>query len=97
MREASAGDLPLATSSGQRKASNLHYDRNHDTDCGTRSPTGSPEDAALVKQTIERASQDGKNFEHEYRWLCRMVRSNMSMLWLMALSGDSAASSSWER
>src|SRR5260370_33432065 len=26
-----------------------------------------PEDAALVKQTIERASQDGKNFEHEYR------------------------------
>src|SRR3989441_7474845 len=28
-----------------------------------------PEDAALVKQTIERASQDGKNFEHEYRLL----------------------------
>jgi len=26
-----------------------------------------PEDLALVKQTIERASQDGKNFEHEYR------------------------------
>src|ERR1700682_5371620 len=26
-----------------------------------------PEDAPLVKQTIERASQDGKNFEHEYR------------------------------
>src|SRR6202790_2842566 len=26
-----------------------------------------PEDAALVRQTIERASQDGKNFEHEYR------------------------------
>src|SRR5467141_3421958 len=26
-----------------------------------------PEDKALVKQTIERASQDGKNFEHEYR------------------------------
>src|SRR5256714_8169619 len=25
-----------------------------------------PEEAALVKQTIERASQDGKNFEHEY-------------------------------
>src|ERR1700676_3865505 len=25
------------------------------------------EDTALVKQTIERASQDGKNFEHEYR------------------------------
>ena len=26
-----------------------------------------PEDADLVKQTIERASQDGKNFAHEYR------------------------------
>src|SRR6202521_163725 len=28
-----------------------------------------PEDAALVKQTIERAVQDGKDFEHEYRLL----------------------------
>src|ERR1700719_3179158 len=28
-----------------------------------------PEDAALVKQTIERAEQDGKDFEHEYRLL----------------------------
>src|SRR3981189_3021713 len=26
-----------------------------------------PEDAALVKQAIERASRDGKDFEHEYR------------------------------
>jgi PAS domain S-box-containing protein len=26
-----------------------------------------PEDAALVKQTIERASRDGKDFDHEYR------------------------------
>jgi NO-binding membrane sensor protein with MHYT domain/signal transduction histidine kinase len=26
-----------------------------------------PEDAALVKETIGRASQDGKDFEHEYR------------------------------
>jgi NO-binding membrane sensor protein with MHYT domain/signal transduction histidine kinase len=26
-----------------------------------------PEDAALVKQTIERALQDGKNFDYEYR------------------------------
>src|SRR3989441_5959242 len=26
-----------------------------------------PQDAALVKQTIERASQDGRDFEHEYR------------------------------
>ena len=28
-----------------------------------------PEDAALVKQTIERASHDGKDFDHEYRLL----------------------------
>jgi len=28
-----------------------------------------PDDAAFVKQTIERASQDGKDFEHEYRLL----------------------------
>jgi PAS domain S-box-containing protein len=28
-----------------------------------------PEDAARVKQTIERASQEGKDFEHEYRLL----------------------------
>src|SRR2546425_11559994 len=28
-----------------------------------------PEDAALVKETIERASQNGKNFEHVYRLL----------------------------
>jgi PAS domain S-box-containing protein len=28
-----------------------------------------PEDAALVQQTIERAEQDGKDFEHEYRLL----------------------------
>src|SRR5882724_9861778 len=26
-----------------------------------------PEDAALVKETIERASQEGKDFDHEYR------------------------------
>ncbi len=26
-----------------------------------------PEDAAFVKQTVERASQDGNDFEHEYR------------------------------
>src|ERR1019366_4869316 len=30
-----------------------------------------PEDAALVQQTIERATQDGGNFEHEYRLLVR--------------------------
>jgi PAS domain S-box-containing protein len=28
-----------------------------------------PEDVALVKHTFERATQDGKNFEHEYRLL----------------------------
>src|SRR6202521_1306979 len=28
-----------------------------------------PEDAALVKQTIERAAQHGKDFDHEYRLL----------------------------
>jgi PAS domain S-box-containing protein len=28
-----------------------------------------PEDAALAKQTVERASQDGKDFDHEYRLL----------------------------
>ncbi len=28
-----------------------------------------PDDAALVKQTIERASQDGRDFDHEYRLL----------------------------
>src|SRR5229473_3804916 len=28
-----------------------------------------PEDTVLVQQTIERASQDGKDFEHEYRLL----------------------------
>src|SRR2546422_4876616 len=26
-----------------------------------------PEDAPLVRETIERASQDGRDFEHEYR------------------------------
>ena len=47
----------------------FHYDR-------TMTPTMElilqrvhPEDVALVKQTIERATQDGKNFEHEYRLL----------------------------
>ncbi|OLB60849.1 MAG: hypothetical protein AUI11_12160 [Acidobacteria bacterium 13_2_20CM_2_66_4] len=45
----------------------FHYDR-------TISPTVErilervhPEDAALVKETIDRASLDGKDFEHEYR------------------------------
>jgi PAS domain S-box-containing protein len=47
----------------------FQYDR-------TRTPTVElilqrvhPEDVALVKQTIERATQDRKNFEHEYRLL----------------------------
>src|SRR6202171_38554 len=37
---------------------------------------GHPDDAALVKQTIERASQDGKDFEHKYRLVmpeCRVT------------------------
>src|SRR5258706_3471111 len=34
-----------------------------------------PEDAAQVKQTIERASQDGKDFEHE----CRLVMPDSSV------------------
>ncbi len=41
-----------------------------DTDHRTCLPDGFyPDDAALVKQTIERASQDGRDFDHEYRLL----------------------------
>ena len=42
-----------------------------------------PEDAALVKQTIERASQDGKNFEHEYRLLMPDGSVKHVHVWLM--------------
>jgi hypothetical protein len=40
-----------------------------ETDCGTCSPTDPSEDEAFVKQTIERASQDGKDFDFKYRLL----------------------------
>src|SRR5712671_8047117 len=50
-----------------------------------------PEDVALVKQTIERASQDGKNFEHEYRLL--MPDGSVKYLRVVAhtLSGESGS------
>src|SRR5260370_10495171 len=48
-----------------------------------------PEDVDLVKQTIERASQDGKDFEHEYRLV--MPDSSVKYVHVMAhaLSGES--------
>src|SRR5467141_2164680 len=41
-----------------------------------------PEDATLVKQTIERAAQDGKDFEHEYRLV--MPDSSVKYVHVMA-------------
>ena len=41
-----------------------------------------PEDVAPVRQTIERASQDGKNFEHKYRLL--MPDSSVKYLHVVA-------------
>src|SRR5580704_12134914 len=41
-----------------------------------------PEDAALVQQTIERAAQDGKDFEHEYRLV--MPDSSVKYVHVMA-------------
>jgi PAS domain S-box-containing protein len=41
-----------------------------------------PEDAAFVKQTIERAAQDGKDFEHEYRLV--MPDSSVKYVHVMA-------------
>jgi len=63
-------NLPPARSFGRKKPFEFfQYDR-------TTLPTVElllqrvhPEDVALVKDTIERAAQDGKNFEHEYRLL----------------------------
>ena len=50
-----------------------------------------PEDAALVKQTIERASQDGKDFEYE----CRLVMPDGSIKYVHvvahALSDESGS------
>src|SRR6202045_2593794 len=41
-----------------------------------------PEDTAFVKQTIERAAQDGKDFEHEYRLV--MPDSSIKYVHVMA-------------
>jgi PAS domain S-box-containing protein len=41
-----------------------------------------PEDTAFVKQTIERAAQDGKDFEHEYRLV--MPDSSVKYVHVMA-------------
>jgi len=41
-----------------------------------------PDDAALVRQTIERAAQDGKDFEHEYRLV--MPDSSVKYVHVMA-------------
>jgi signal transduction histidine kinase len=45
-----------------------------------------PDDAALVKQTIERASRDGKDFEHEYRLV--MPDSSVKHVHVMAHASD---------
>src|SRR3989441_5706306 len=47
----------------------FQYDRNTTPTVELVLQRAHPEDVALVKQTIEHASQDGKNFEHEYRLL----------------------------
>src|SRR5882724_10988698 len=47
----------------------FQYDRNTTPTVDSVLQRVHPEDAAQVKQTIERASQDGKDFEHEYRLL----------------------------
>jgi PAS domain S-box-containing protein len=47
----------------------FHYDRTTIPTLGVILHRVHPEDVAGVKQTIERASQDGNNFEHEYRLL----------------------------
>src|SRR5438552_16244623 len=47
----------------------FQYDRTTLTTVGLILQRVHPEDVALVKQTIERASQDGKNFENQYRLL----------------------------
>src|SRR6202140_1958602 len=41
-----------------------------------------PDDAALVKETVERASQDGRDFEHEYRLV--MPDSSVKYVHVMA-------------
>src|ERR1700720_2892499 len=50
-----------------------------------------PEGVALVKQTIERASQDRKNFEHEYRLVMPDGPVKHVHVVAHALSGDSGS------
>src|SRR6266446_1155761 len=50
-----------------------------------------PDDAVLVKQTIERASRDGKNFEHEYRLLMPDGSVKHVHVVAHALSGESGS------
>src|SRR3984893_2612661 len=45
----------------------FHYDRTTKPTAEVALQRVHPEDAALVKETIERASQHGKDFDHEYR------------------------------
>src|SRR6202140_696991 len=45
----------------------FHYERAVEPTVGRLLQRVHPDDASLVKQTIERASRDGKDFEHRYR------------------------------
>src|SRR5438270_2443558 len=54
-----------------------------------------PEDASLVKQTIERALQDGKNFEHEYRLLMPDGSVKHVHVVAHALSNESGSVERW--
>jgi len=56
-----------------------------------------PDDRARAKQTIDRASSDGKDFDHGYRLLLPTARSNMSMPRRMRQRMHRAASSLLER
>jgi len=66
---------------------------NDDADRRTYFQRVHPEDAALVKQIIERAAQDRKDFWHEYRLVMRMVRSSTSMFVVRALNDESGSTS----
>jgi PAS domain S-box-containing protein len=50
-----------------------------------------PKDAALVQQTIERAAQDGKDFDHEYRLLMPDGSVKHVHVVARALSGESGS------
>jgi PAS domain S-box-containing protein len=60
----------------------FQYDRTTKPAVGLILQRVHPDDAALVKQTIERASQDGKDFEHEYRLV--MPDSSVKYVHVMA-------------